>query len=212
MNAPTTTVLVQTDVIKPSRSKNPNRMDPDRYVNLVAVIKRFGFLQPILVRQVAGYGVEIVDGHHRVQAATELGIGAVPCVFTDGSDEDAQALTVGMNRIRGELDLSIVAEGFLDLTQNGWSIDDLTMTGFSTKEIEDLLASTEVGSEEILDQPVSLSEDEPETPSAFVLEVEFGSKDDMVACRKALKRAAGKGGDLATGLIRALGLEATSGS
>jgi ParB-like chromosome segregation protein Spo0J len=195
--------------LQPNRNRNPNRMESEQYEKLKASIKKFGFLEPILVRGIPGTpDYEIISGHHRAKAATELGMNSVPCVFTDASDEDALALMVGMNRIRGELDLAIVAEGFLDLTQNGWSIDDLTVTGFSTQEVEDLLASTRIGTDDILDQPVATpEEDGEEAPSAFVLEIEFGNKDDMVACRKALKRAAGKGGDLGSGLIRALGLE-----
>ena len=51
---------------------------------LVRVIREHGFLQPILVRHVTDSGggsyFEIVDGHHRVLAAQELGIQDVPMV------------------------------------------------------------------------------------------------------------------------------------
>lgn len=213
----TDTIKIRVDELKPNRYKNPNKMEPDRYVLLVAAIRRFGFLQPVLVRHVPDSNVpeasfyEIIDGHHRVNAAKEVGLVEVACVDATGkTDEEVQALMVSMNRNRGELDLAIVAAGMVDLTQSGWSIDDLAVTGFTTQEIEDLLASTKIGTEDILDQPIAPPEDDGQDgDDPFVLEISFASKDDMVACRKALKRAAGKGGDLGRGLIKALGLEAS---
>lgn len=201
------TIRINVENLKPSRDVNPNRMEEDKYVLLVAGIRRFGFLQPILVRSVDGYGWEIVDGHHRLRACLEIGLPDMPCVDCTGkTDEEIKALMVSMNRNRGELDLGIVAGGLLDLSNTGWSTEELTVTGFTLSEVEDLLASTKIDAD-VMDQPIALADDEPAPPSEFVLEILFATKSDFSAARRALKKSAGKGGDLAAGLMRALGLD-----
>lgn len=204
---------------------NPNVMDEAHYRALVAGIRVEGFLQPILVREVldselgtapkGGAPVyEIVDGHHRVRAAEEVGMVAVPAVIAaPGMSADAARLqAIGMNKRRGELDLTEVGRAFADLHGEGWSVEALALTGFSPNEVGDLLRSVSQDVDKALAKDISIpadsfeNEDEPE-PSAkpFLLEILFTSREDFKAAKKGLKRAAGKGKDLARGLMVLLG-------
>lgn len=185
---------------------NPNVMEPERFNLLVKAIKKIGFVQPILVRKVIGGGYEVVDGHHRLKAAKEIGLAEVPCVVADIGHEQAKAVQVGMNRLRGELDLTKVGAGMSELLDAGWSIDDLTLTGFTLEEIGSLVESIRSTTEDVLrgaDASVPENDDKPIKP--FLIELTFSRREDMMLAKKKLKHAAGKGGDLADGLLNLIG-------
>lgn len=185
---------------------NPNSMEPEQFAMLAEAIRRVGFLQPALVRARDEGRYEIIDGHHRVRAARELKFSEVPCVVVRCDDRTTVALRVGMNRLRGELNLSAVAKSLDDLVANGWQMGDLTITGFSADEVGDLLQSLKLNEDDVLGQQVEVAgDDDHEEVRAFVLEVSFTDRDDFKRAKAGLKRAAGKSGDLGRGLLRLLG-------
>ena len=190
-------------------NKNPNKMDPEMYGRLVSAIKRFGFLQPGLVREDDGGGHVIVDGVHRCRAAKDLGMTQVPCVLSDVAEDGARALQIGMNRMRGELDLAKVADVLTDLAAEGWSDLDLSVTGFAMDEIRSLLAATSETPEEDAMVGASQVEEEPKDDSgkAWVLELVFESKTALSRAKRALRKAAGKGNELSVGLFKILDTE-----
>jgi DNA modification methylase len=99
-------------------------------------IKRFGFINPILVTD----DFEVVAGHGRLQAAKSLGMQLVPVVpLSSLSEADKKALRIADNRI-AELSnwdrdiLAIEYQGLDDL-----QFDDIEVTGFSLGEIDTIL-------------------------------------------------------------------------
>ncbi len=192
---------------------NPNHMDEDKYLTLVRAMKEKGFLQPVLVREVQGR-MEIVDGHHRVKAARELGMSSVPAVVVDEMDDaDAAILRIGMNRLRGELDLTSVGLVLKELQAGGLLIDDLTITGYSESEVADLLHSVSQGLEDGIPKDMEMPADDFEfevpddTVKPFELKILFLKREEFTKAKRGLRRAAGKGKDLAEGLMRLLGEE-----
>lgn len=181
---------------------NANRMTEEDHAALVRAMMHLGVdLQPPLVRPLPGGRYEIVDGHHRVEAAKQAGATHMLVAVCALTDEEAQLLGLGMNRVRGEIDLGVASDVLRVLVQNGANADLLALSGFNTEEMEALLAAHEDESP----SPVASFDDEEETPTSlgqFVLEVAFDRKDDMGKVRRAVKRAAGKGGTLAQGLLR----------
>jgi ParB-like chromosome segregation protein Spo0J len=197
----------QTD-LSPSRidasENNPNRMEPERFAALVETIKRFGFLQPVLVRPNPKDKRRFIacDGHHRIRAAQEAGLASIPAIVGNMTEEEANALQVAMNRLRGELDLSATATILDSLHEAGWGAADLGSLGFSLEEVGDLLASLS-SDPDIMPESIEGPEDPVPTPS-FVLELEFESAEQMRVAKRALRRAAGKGQLLSHGLLRLL--------
>jgi ParB/RepB/Spo0J family partition protein len=189
---------------------NPNAMPQERFDLLVEAIREVGFLQPVLVRKAAA-GYVLIDGHHRVRAALKLGLTEVPCVVAAGSldDDDLAAATqIAMGRLRGDLDLAVVGRTMNDLVGKGWTIDDLALTGFSVDEVGHLLDAAKLDTESML-AGADATLPAPEKPlRPFVLEITFARREDYVAARKGLKHAAGKGGELADGLLHLLGEKA----
>jgi ParB-like chromosome segregation protein Spo0J len=193
-------------------SSNPNVMPPADFDRLVANIAAEGFLQPVLVRALENRPdrFEVVDGVHRVRAASEVGLDEVPAVVLppDYPVEKVRLLQIGMNRLRGQLDLTMVAATLSDLRDTLGL--DLTLSGFSEDDIEGLLAAAAPSDiNRILAEQGGGDEPEDRDPSApvFELRLEFDSAAKLKATKRALKKAAGKGGTLAQGMLRALGIE-----
>jgi DNA modification methylase len=115
-------------------SRNPRKNDHavDR---MVASIQEFGFKIPILARSSG----EVVDGHLRLKAARKLGLAEVPIILCDEWKEaQVKAFRLMVNRSVAWADwdtelLSLELEELKDLDFV------LTLTGFDSKEIDDLL-------------------------------------------------------------------------
>jgi len=101
--------IVDIGKIKPN-PWNPNRQSAGMYANQLASIKLHGFIQPVIVREVKG-GYELVDGEHRLRAATELGMAKLP-IWNLGPKTEAEAkmLTEVFIHLHGSPDLVLEAE------------------------------------------------------------------------------------------------------
>lgn len=169
-------------------------MEPKHFAALVSAMKRVGFLQPVLVRElVPPVGVfthELIDGHHRHDAAREAGFKAMPAIVVDFGDDLACALQIGMNRLRGELDILSCANSMSSLHVDGWSLEELTLTGFDLDECRTMLelaASTADPEADLLAEQTGLPEARGHGGRP-VIDLEFASKEEMLATRKALRK------------------------
>lgn len=71
-------------------------VQPD-YNRLRSSIEKYGILSPIVVQK----NYTIIDGYHRMSAANDLGISAVPVRVLDCDDTEAILLHIDLNRYRG---------------------------------------------------------------------------------------------------------------
>jgi ParB-like chromosome segregation protein Spo0J len=183
--------------------QNANKMDAAKYRELVLSIRRIGFVVPIVARDLGNGDLEIVDGHHRVKAMREIGEAFVPTLIITG-DEDPRLVALALNRLRGETDLAVASMIVEELLESGLSTVDLSITGFSERELSELVSALEQPDLDLDDLGGTSLPEEIGTPVAkpFLLDLTFRTKADLAAARKALRKAAGKGGDLADGLLR----------
>lgn len=193
------------------RTDNPNRMDDERFALLVEAIRAEGFLQPILVTPTADGRFRIEDGHHRWLAAREVGLKSVPAVVLHADPHSSRAvlLGLGMNRLRGELNLSSAAmliseaQAELALPMPEMSI----LTGFTADEIETLLGS--VGDDVpdlVLDDSattIERTERAADSEKVYELTIKFTDRDQFKLAKRKLRKL-GKG-DMAFGVLVALG-------
>ncbi len=143
MNIKDNIIRVPVDKIFPN-PWNPNEQTAFIYERERRSIRKHGFLQPILVRQVKG-GYQIIDGEHRWRAGQQEGYEELPVnnlgKVTDGI---AKQLTLIMNETRGELRRDKLTEVLKSLSLD-FSIEDLALDlPFQQTEIEQLLKSSEV--------------------------------------------------------------------
>ncbi len=126
-------------VYRPVSSPKPDprnaRTHSKRQIDqLVQSIREFGFTNPVLIDE----GGLLIAGHGRLRAAKQIGLAEVPTITLEGlSDAQKRALRLADNKIalNAGLDLEILK---LELDAIGeLDVDfDLTLTGFSSGEID----------------------------------------------------------------------------
>jgi ParB/RepB/Spo0J family partition protein len=82
---------------------NPNQQSKVNFAKLVRNIERTGRYEPLIVRpcpKKAGF-YQIINGHHRWQALSELGYVAADCIVWDVDDEQTDILLATLNRLGG---------------------------------------------------------------------------------------------------------------
>ena len=118
-------VEVSLDVLQPY-AKNAKIHGTEQLEKLKSSIEEFGFISPCLIDR----DNNIIAGHGRVQAAKELGMETVPCVYIDGlTEEQRRAYILADNRLSelGEWDMELVHSELDELSAAGF---DASLTGF----------------------------------------------------------------------------------
>lgn len=173
-------------------TKNPNVMDKDIMRSLVEVIRRDGFLQPVLVVDEDGY--VIVDGVHRTAAAIELGLEEIPAVVAPDRKR-AEILRIALNKHRGELNISEVSHQLQLLLDTGFDREELQLTGFQEWEIETMLDGMDLDEDDDL-KGANVAPIEPEKPKTYALNFKFTTESERARIKEALEEA-GDGNALA---------------
>src|SRR5687767_3998775 len=115
-------------------ARNPRKNDA-AIDGMVASIREFGFKIPVLARSDG----EVVDGHLRLKAARKLEITEVPVILCDEwTPAQVKAFRLMVNRSVSwaDWDEELLALELTDLKECDF---DLSLTGFDTKELDDLL-------------------------------------------------------------------------
>ena len=138
-------------------AKNARTHSPEQVAQIAASIMEFGFVNPILVDTNDG----IIAGHGRLLAARKLGLAEVPVVVLDHlSETQRRAYIIADNRLamNAGWDEKALAAELGDLALAGV---DLALIGFTTAELDLLLAEVEEPAQDVAD-------DIPEPPATPV--------------------------------------------
>ena len=137
-------------------ARNSRTHSDAQVAQIAASIKEFGFTNPVLIDETGS----IIAGHGRVMAAKKLAIADVPSIrLTHLTEAQKKAYVIADNKLalNAGWDDEMLAVELTDLKDMGF---DLDLTGFSTDEIEALLAPT--GTEGLTDEDAV--PEVPETP------------------------------------------------
>jgi ParB family chromosome partitioning protein len=88
---------------------------PGAMEKLIASVKQYGVLQPLIVRPLRGEEYELVAGERRYRAALALDLDSVPVVIRELSDEESWQLALLENLQREDLNPLEETEGILTL-------------------------------------------------------------------------------------------------
>ena len=125
------------------------RTHPKRQIEqIVASIRAFGFTNPIL----ADPEGNLIAGHGRLRAAKELGLAEVPVIELTGlSEAQKKALRLADNKIalNAGWDLEILKLELADLSLPEIDVD-LSLTGFSSGEIDVVLNDSHDPDDEVI--------------------------------------------------------------
>jgi len=117
---------------------NPNMMDATMYRKELASLRKFGYVNPILVRH-KGKDYEIIDGEHRWRALHELGYEEAEVTVIEGiSDEEARQLTIVLNETRGNPDPTRLGVLLRELLQDVPKSDLLDLLPLSPVQFDKL--------------------------------------------------------------------------
>lgn len=137
------TLVVAIDKVKPN-PWNPNAQSEFMFGKSRNSIKKFGFIDDILVREKGG-GFEIIDGEHRWRAAQMEGLEEVSVKnLGKVSDDDAKQLTMIMIELKGEPKRDKLVELLKGLEQSVGIPEMLQNLPYGDTELTDLLKSVNV--------------------------------------------------------------------
>lgn len=128
---------------------NNPRDNEDTVPELAHLIEEYGFTSPIL----ADKERVIIAGHTRYLAARRLRMAKVPVIILDLPPEKAKAYRIADNKVseKSTWNTERLREEFRELEE---MIEDLTITGFSEKELGKLFAEVEEIEAEEIDEVV----------------------------------------------------------
>lgn len=112
--------------------RNAKQHTPAQVGDIIKSIKEFGFRDPIAVDG----NYEIVEGHGRVKALTQMGVLKVPAlVFKDMTSDQIRAYRITHNQLTLStgFDLGMLALELRDIETSGM---DLNLTGFTLGDLE----------------------------------------------------------------------------
>ncbi|MFY9134191.1 MAG: ParB/Srx family N-terminal domain-containing protein, partial [Bacillota bacterium] len=115
---------------------NPRKISQSGLAKLQRSVTDFGFVNPILAQRGTNM---IIAGHQRLKAAQAAGLTEVPVVWLDMDDVTAKAYSIADNRLQDEAEWDF--EPLTDLlTELDTGAFDLTLTGFGSQELEDIMS------------------------------------------------------------------------
>ena len=114
---------------------NPREISTHDFESLKRSIKRYGFLEPVVVNQFPGRENILVGGHQRVRAAKALGLAEVPVIYVNLPLKEEQLLNLALNRIRGDWQEEQLVQ-LIGQIENGQGLE---LTGFTDQELDKLL-------------------------------------------------------------------------
>lgn len=105
--------------------------DPE-FESIRKSIEEYGYADPIIIN--ADYTV--IGGHQRLKVLKELGFTSIDAIVLDIDKTKEKGLNLALNKISGSWDMEKLSKVMEDLRLEEY---DLSLTGFSQKEIDDLL-------------------------------------------------------------------------
>lgn len=103
--------------------ENPNKVSAEQMDAMRHSMRKFGFLQPIIVDQ----SNRIADGEHRVQIYKEFGKETIPgFVVQCNTDTDRRLIRQTLNKLRGQHDPALDVKEFLKIYEAEGNLTELS--------------------------------------------------------------------------------------
>ena len=117
----------------------------EEYQKIKRSIEEFGFVSPLVVNK----DMTVIGGHQRLKVLIEMGYKEVECIVVDLNKTKEKALNVALNKISGEWDTEKLETLLQELLQEDF---DVSITGFNSEEIDEILRIYNSESEEIIQE------------------------------------------------------------
>lgn len=118
--------------LAPYNPRNDLKPGDAEYESLRRSIEHFGYVDPLVWNKKTG---NLVGGHQRFKILLERGEKSVQVSVVDLEEKDEKALNIALNKISGKWDYAKLADLITSIDTGEF---DLTLTGFSLDEIENM--------------------------------------------------------------------------
>lgn len=139
----------------PRRELRPG--DPE-YEALARSVREFGLVEPLVWNRRTG---RLVGGHQRLRVLRDAGVTEAEVSVVDLDEEREKLLNLALNRIQGDWDQDKLREILAELDAAG---ADLDLSGFSEREVEEILASMPADMGDLLDGADEMAPEPPAEP------------------------------------------------
>lgn len=153
-------VIIQTMPIaqlKPAKY-NPRKdltKEDEEYQTLEKSLNSFGNVQPVVFNKRTG---NVVSGHQKLKILQAKGCKETDCVIVDLEEKEEKALNIALNKISGKWDYDKLESVINELANVDY---DLSKTGLSNEEIDDLINDLDVKDEDFLQDTEIVRNREP---------------------------------------------------
>ena len=114
------------------------------YEKIARSIEQFGYVDPLVVNKDG----TVIGGHQRLRVLKDLGATEADVVVLDLDKDHGKALNIALNKITGDWDPVKLTELIGELDLDGY---DLSLTGYSEKELEAILAEVRLDPDSLTD-------------------------------------------------------------
>ena len=116
-----------------SHSKNPRKIDKEKFQRLGQLINKFGLID----KPIINLDMTIIGGHQRIKFLKKEKVKTVECWVPDRllDEKEVEELMIGVNKIHGQFDYDMLANEFDTINLLEW--------GFSEKELFELCKTAE---------------------------------------------------------------------
>ncbi len=109
---------------------NPRKWNDEAVADLTESIKKYGFVDPLLVNSAENRKNVLIGGHFRLKIAKDLGYKEVPCLYINIPDiEKEKELNIRLNKNLGEFDFQLLSK---------FDESFLSTVGFSSEELDEV--------------------------------------------------------------------------
>ena len=116
---------IRVAAIAPNPDQPRRLFDPDQLSKLSESIRRYGVLQPVVVREIAPGQFELLVGERRWRASQAAGVETIPAVVADVDPDDRLAIALVENVQRHDLNPLELAQAFETLAEGGATQDEI---------------------------------------------------------------------------------------
>ncbi len=167
------------DLLKPGKFQPRKYFNEEELKELSISIKKYGILQPIVVRKLAEDSTkfEIIAGERRHRAAKLAGLETVPVIVKEFDDKDVLSLAIIENIQRSDLSVIEEAEAYYSLIRdfNYTQQDVANFVGKSRSYVANIVR--------LLDLPTEVKE------MLYKKEIDMGHARALINCDKAIEIA-----------------------
>lgn len=184
------TISVAIPKLHPSKY-NPRHITPKEFRKLKASIRKFGFVEPIVIQK---KGMNIIGGHQRIKAVIDIckedgyDLPKIPAVILNVSDRKAKMMNLALNKIGGDFKQDMLNTLIRDLNDDReLRVDEVESMGYELKEIESMIASADT----MMDGDSEDSDLQP-FASSVTLSVKFDSVEERDSVKAILAEKSSK--------------------